>query len=315
MAKAPKVVVLDPTSLVGEELVPRLSALAPEVPRQYFHTRNSSDHLIVEVAGEAAVVAPLVDTSELETAGVVVITDNPATEVRERVAAFFTAHPNVPCVDLSRPGVLPGPSVFWPLPGATRVLFPDPALILPAMVLKALVPLAPRRAFFSVVAPVSILGGDAVDELAAQAVARLSGEKPRNRLLPAVAAFDAFPYPEGTFGVLETQLQRMFPDIHITLHPIFAGVFHAHAALATVQTEHPPREGKVRELVAASGFQTHRSRRPLAPSHAAGEEKAIAWVLGTRNDAVSLWTVGDHLLLQAEAACQTIAQLLTSGKA
>lgn len=312
MAKARKVVVLDPTSLVGEELVPRLAAAAPELPRQYFHSQASGDHLIVEVAGEAAVVGPLADTVELEDAGVVVITENPTRAVREKLAGFLAAHPRVPCVDLSRPGVLPGPPAFWPLPGENRLLFPDPSLILPAMVLRALEPLTPRRAFFSVLAPVSTLGGEAVDELAAQAVARLSGEKPKSRVLPTVTAFDAFPYPEGDFGTLQSHLSAMFPQVEVGLHPVFAGVFHAHATLATLQLATTTRESQVRELLAASGFEPHRGRKPLAPSHAAGQERAITWVLGTRGNTMSLWVVGDHLLLQAQTACQAIAELVST---
>lgn len=311
MAKAAKVVILDPTSLVGEELVPRLAAQAPELPRRYFHSRAFSDYLFVEVAGEAAVVAPLADTGELEDAGVVVITENPAEGVRERLASFFATHPSVPCVDLSRPGVLPGPPAFWPLPGETRVLFPDPSLILPAMVLRALEPLAPSRAFFSVVVPVSTLGGEAVDELAAQAIARLSGEKPKSHVLPTITAFDLFPYPEPAFGRLASQLAALFPQVELGFHPLFAGVFHAHSTLATVQVEAPVREAQVRELLAAAGFLPHRGRKPLAPSQAAGQEHAIAWLLTARREGITLWTVGDHLLLQAQAACQTITQLVS----
>lgn len=315
MAKAAKVTILDPTSLVGDELVPRLAAQAPEVSRQYFHSQASGDHLIVEVGGEAAVVAPLTDVGELEDAGLVVITDNPAKSLGQKLADFLTAHPEIPCVDLSRPGVLPGPPAFWPLPGENRLLFPDPALILPAMVLRALAPLNPRRAFFSVLSPVSTLGGEAVDELAAQAVARLSGEKPKTRVLPTVMAFDAFPYPERDFGRLESQLAAMFPQVEMGFHSIFAGVFHAHAAHATVTLASPAREAQVRELLLEAGFVPHRGRKPLTPSQGAGQDQAIAWVLATRGETVSLWAVGDHLLLQAKTACEAVLQLLATSPA
>lgn len=312
MAKAAKVIILDPTSLLGEELVPRLAGEAPGILRQYYHSRPSADHLIVEVGGEAAVVAPLVDTTELEDAELLVITDNPQKSLREKLADFLAAHPELSCVDLSRPGVLPGPPAFWPLAGENRLLFPDPALILPAMVLRALAPLAPRRAFFSVLSPVSTLGGEAVDELAAQAVARLSGKKPKSHVLPAVTAFDAFPYPASTFGRLDSQLGAMFPDVEIGVHPIFTGIFHAHSALATVTLEKPAREAEVQGLLAETGFATHRGRKPLTPSQVAGQAHAVAWILGTSGATVRLWAVGDHLLLQARAACEAILGLLAT---
>lgn len=310
MAKAAKVTILDPTSLVGEELVPRLAAEAPGLARQYFHSQASGDHLIVEVAGEATIVAPLGDIGELEDAGLLVITDNPEKSLREKLADFLAAHRELPCVDLSRPGVLPGPPAFWRLPGENRLLFPDPALILPAMILRALTPLAPQRAFFSVLSPVSTLGGEAVDELAAQAIARLSGEKPKSRVLPTVTAFDAFPYPESTFGRLESQLAAMFPQVVMGFHPIFVGVFHAHATLATVTLAKRAREAEVRQFLAEAGFVPHRGRKPLTPSQVAGQEQALASVLGTSGNSVSVWAVGDHLLLQAQAACDAILSLL-----
>lgn len=315
MAKAAKVTILDPNSLLGEELVPRLAAEAPGLRRQYYHSQASADHLIVDVGGEAAVVAPLADIGELEDAGLLIITDNPEKSLRQKLADFLAAHRELPCVDLSRPGVLPGPPAFWPLPGENRLLFPDPALILPAMILRALTPLAPHRAFFSVLSPVSTLGGDAVDELAAQAVARLSGEKPKSHVLPAVAAFDAFPYPESAFGRLQSQLGEMFPQVEMGFHPIFAGVFHAHATLATVALAKKAREAEVRQLLAQAGFVPHRGRKPLTPSQVAGQEQAMAWLLDTTGETVSLWAVGDHLLLQAQAACDAILGLLATSPA
>lgn len=312
MAKAAKVTILDPTSLLGEELVPRLAAQAPGVARQYYHSQASADHLIVEVGGEAAVVAPLVHIGQLEDAGLLVITENPEKSLRGKLLEFLDAHRELPCVDLSRPGVLPGPPAFWPAASEKRLLFPDPALILPAMVLRSLASLAPQRAFFSVLSPVSTLGGEAVDELAAQAVARLSGEKPKSHVLPTVTAFDAFPYPESTFAQLQGQLAAMFPQVEVGFHPIFAGVFHAHSTLATVALAKPAREAEVRQLLTQAGFVPYRGRKPLTPSQVAGQDQAIAWVLGTSGKSVSLWAVGDHLLLQAQAACDAILALLAT---
>ncbi|GBC80635.1 hypothetical protein HRbin09_01880 [bacterium HR09] len=59
----------------------------------------------------------------------------------------------------------------------------------------------------------------------------------------------------------------------------------------------------------------HRGRKPLTPSQGAGQDQAIAWVLATRGETVSLWAVGDHLLLQAKAACEAVLQLLATSPA
>jgi len=305
---ARKLVVLDPGSLLGEELVPLLSSQFPQLPRAYLHTRPEEDHLILQVAGEAAVVAPLGGLEELEDAAAIVLTARPAPQARERLAAFFQANPHLPCLDASGAGVLPGPPSLVPSPEKPQLRFPDPLLLLPSLLLQALARLEPREAFFTVLAPVSSVGGEALDELAAQAVARLSGEKPRAELLPAVLAFDAIPYPEKTPGTLQQELQALFPATRIALHPLLAGVFHAHSVLATFRLAGAKAEAK--ELLSAASFVAHRGKTPLAPSRGAGEPQAAFQLLGSGPETLTLWAVGDHLLLSAQAAAQALEELL-----
>ncbi|MCX7894960.1 MAG: Asd/ArgC dimerization domain-containing protein [Thermoanaerobaculum sp.] len=313
MANARKLALLDPTSLLGEELALRLVQAFPQVLHRYFHTRDSTDHLVVQVAGEASLVAPLRDLEELESVALVVITETPAPKVGQQLLAFLNAHPQLPCLDLSCPGVLSHPRGLLPPPGATRLAFLDPALLLPQKVLAALGPLQPRRAFFTVVAPVSALGGEAVDELAAQAVARLSGEQPKNQVLPTVTAFDALPYREKELGALEQQLVAQFPGLEVHLHPLLAGVFHAHCVLATVDVSLAPDPSHVRQLLGKAGFTLYRRQKPLTPSQAASKAQALVAILAVDGNKITLWAVGDHLLLQTAAACEAAALLLATG--
>lgn len=312
MAKAPNIVVLDPTSLVGEELVPRLAQAYPDARLSYYHSQPGGDHLIVEVAGEARAVPPLADGGDLGQASLVIITATPSRQVRERLSAFFATSPHPACLDLAHPSVLSGPRAFHPQLGGNRVAFPDPALLLPAKVLEALRPLSPRRAFFSVLAPVSVLGGEALDELAAQAVARLSGEKPKSHVLPQTLAFDALPYPENREGGLESDLSALFPDLEVRVHPLLAGIFHAHSLQATVELAHRAADRDVRHLLAGAGFALHRGRKPLTPSQVAGHAEPLAALLRAEGFTVHLWAAGDHLLLQTQAALEAVQSLVAT---
>lgn len=310
---ARRLVVLDPTSLLGEELVPRLIREFAHLRCQYLHTRPEPEHVLVEVAGEAAVVSPLGDGEELSDAAAVVLTQRVAPEQRDRLAAFLAAHPGLPCLDLANANVLASPPALTPSPGQCQLAFPDPLLLLPTLVLQALAPLSPQWAHCTVLAPVSPWGSEALDELAAQAVARLSGHSPKSKLLPTVLAFDAIPYPDKPAGQLQQQLQGLFPDTEVRLHALLAGVFHAHSLLLTVRLEKPANSQQVGKLLTAQGLTAHRARKLLAPSHAAGRN-AQYQLLGEAGEELSLWVVADHVLLAAEAACRALTTLLRAPK-
>jgi len=307
---AHKLVIFDPTSLLGEELVPLLEARLPDLPRAYFHTRPQQDHLIVEVAGEAKVVAPLLELEDLEDAAAVVLTDRPAPKIGEKLEAFFQANPHRPCLDASGAGLPNLPPSLAPFPQTPQLRLPHPLLLLPARLLQALAPLAPREAIFTVLAPVSIFGGEGLDELASQAVARLSGEKARAEVLPTVLAFDAVPFPEKTPGGLQEELQALFPSTRITLHPLLTGVFHAVSVFATFDFGAAPA-GRARDLIFSEGFVAFRGKKPLAPSRAAGASSPPVQLLNASPGSLKLWTVGDQLLLGAQVAAQALEELLS----
>lgn len=307
---ARNLVVLDPNSLLGRELVPLLAESFPKLQLQYMHTRGVDEYLLLELEGTAKVVPPLGDLEELAGAAAVFITETPASTLTNPLAEFFAAHPQLPCLDLSSGEVLRAHLGMTPIPTRPQLRFPDPILLLPAMILRALGPLGPKSAFFSCLAPVSTHGEEALEELASQAAARLSGDKPETRLLPAVLAFDAVAYKPGQKEDLEEQLQALFPPTQIQLHTIAAGIFHAHAVFASAEVEKPATPQKLRQLFTSHGFTFHRGKSPLAPSLGAGKPQAKFEMVKLESHRLALWAVGDHLLMQAQAACDALATLL-----
>ncbi|MGQ9495181.1 MAG: Asd/ArgC dimerization domain-containing protein [Thermoanaerobaculaceae bacterium] len=305
---ARNLVVLDPNSLLGRELVPLLAASFPNLQRRYMHTRGVDDYLLLELEGNATVVPPLGDLEELADAAAVFITEPPASALKMPLAEFFAAHPQLPCFDLSSDDILPADLGMAPTATRPQLRLPDPVLLLPTMLLRALGSLLPKRAFFSCLVPVSIHGEAALEELAAQAAARLSGDRPKTRLFPAVLAFDAVPYQQGQKGHLEEQLQKLFPQTQVQLHPIAAGIFHAHAVFASVEVDKPATLQKLRQLFSSHGFVFSRGKAPLAASLGAGKPQAKVVKLASHH--LALWAVGDHLLMQAQAACDALATLL-----
>lgn len=305
---ARNLVVLDPNSLLGRELVPLLAASFPDLQRRYMHTRGVDDYLLLELEGNATVVPPLGDLEELTSAAVVFITEPPASTLKKPLAEFFATHPQLPCVDLSSSELFPANLGMAFTPTRPQIQLPDPVLLLPTMILQALGSLLPKRAFFSCLVPVSTHGEEALEELAAQAAARLSGDKPKTRLLPAVLAFDAIFYHQGQN--FEEQLQKLFPQTQVQLHPIAAGIFHTHAVFASAEVDKPATLQKLRQLFSSHGFVFHRGKAPLAPSLGAGRPQAKLEVVKLESHHLALWAVGDHLLMQAQAACAALATLL-----
>jgi hypothetical protein len=312
---ARNLVILEPTSFLGQELMPLLAAQFPQLRRQYFHTAEEEDHLILELAGENVVVAPLRDPQELEDAAAVVIADSPGYPLHSELMTFFQEHPQLICLDLSRSGVLFGPPAFLPYPGQRHLLFPDPILLLPSVLLQALAPLKPHSALFTSIAPVSIWGEVGMEELAEQAVARLQGKKPPRGFLSRILAFEVLPYglTSATLAArLEDQLQSLFPSTEVVLHPLMASVFHGHALFASVGFWEATTPKNLRQLLAEAGFVWTPGRPAPAPSQASGEGQLLCNLGRCRRQDVTLWVVGDHFRLLAQAACRALQELLST---
>lgn len=311
---------LDPTSLLGRELAERLAELLPEVRRSFFHTSGRDEHLISEVAGEASLVPPLSDVDELEGSAVVVATARPTALTTHRLLVWLREHPSVAFIDLSdKGGLSPGESAvaFDRLPRIgsfqwLRIL--DPSLVAAAFFLRGLAPLGPEELHVTTTSPASAFGEDAIEELASQGVARLSGRDPaRPSALPSALAFDLAAMSGGLREELERQLAEVFPGTAVHLRAIAAGVFHGNLTTLAVKVRSAPTVERLRALLRGSPAlrlarrnETVRSSDAVGSLQVACSDVAVAdsWVLATlAADGLRLASV----LLAAEL----IAALLT----
>ncbi|MCU0291392.1 MAG: hypothetical protein MUF10_05300 [Thermoanaerobaculaceae bacterium] len=244
--------VLDPVSRRGRELCEALARSLPELRRRYFHTTGDAEHLITEVAGEAQLVQPLLDPEELEGGMAVILTAPPSPAIGQRLRAWLATEPATSVIDWSVPPVLdaevaaifPGPQ--GGLPGKRQFQAIAPALTGPVRVLGALAPLGVSAAHLTLLTPAADAGTDAQEELAAQAVARLSGHTPaRPRHLPSILAFDAGPLPASRRDHLAAQLARLGLPLTPHLSALAVSTFHGHVATVVFTLEGSPRTSAV----------------------------------------------------------------------
>lgn len=244
--------VLDPVSRRGRELCEALARDLPQVRRRYFHTTGDAEHLITEVAGEAQLVQPLEDPEELGGGMAVILTAPPSPAIGQRLRTWLATEPATSVIDWSLPPVLdasaaaifPGP--HGGLPGKRQFQAISPALTGPVRVLGALASLGVSAAHLTLLTPAADAGTDAQEELAAQAVARLSGHTPpRPRHLPSVLAFDAGPLPVASRDHLTTQLARLGLSCTPHLSALGISAFHGHVATVVFSLEGSPRTSAV----------------------------------------------------------------------
>lgn len=309
--------ILDPTSLLGHEAAESIARTFPEVRRRLFHTGADPEHVIGEIAGEAVLVAPLLDPEELEGSTAVVVTSRPAPDVAERLLAWMRANPAVALVDCTQPGMGGGEAACVlnaPHRGRRGLPWyhlPDPALAAPARWLSALWPLAPEALHLTVICPASEFGAGALEELAAQGAARLSGRPTRTpEHLPAVLAFDLAPAVGERLATLDSQLGELFPTLERWLHVIDAGVFHGHLATLQVRCAKPAPLEKVRSLLRATpGLRLGRRHETVTARGTVEGVEMICGELRVQGPWVGAWLLADGLRVGGAAA---VVELLSS---
>ncbi|MFZ5787535.1 MAG: Asd/ArgC dimerization domain-containing protein [Acidobacteriota bacterium] len=312
--------VLDPTSLLGREVAEHFARSWPEARRQYFHTAGTEEHLIAEVGGEAALVPPLTDTGELGGTRAVIATAQVPPEIGSRLTGWLRANPLVTLLDLTHPGLAPEesrlgvPPPTEPAQGRRWFKAPHPALAGPLRVIRALSPLAPVSCHLAVVVPVSEGGQDALEELAAQGAARLSGGTPKPpNALPAVLAFDLLPGTGEAESELERQMATSTPGLQARVSTIHAGVFHGHVAAMHVTLGRPAREETARALLRdADGIRVARRNERIQPSGVVGSDEVVCATLRVAGVHVSVSIVADGLRTGALRAAADLVELLTA---
>lgn len=292
---------LDPAPVSHKDIAAGLVAAFPGTRRRLVHTQESAEYLLVELDGEAAVVAPLLDLDELEGTTVLVVCGPPAPLKAAALTAWLRAHPEVWVVDCSRPGIAPDEMTCLATgslpPGTSARWFcpPDPALAGPLRVLDALAPLGLETIHLTVMSPASSLGDEAVAELAAQAVARLSGAVPsKPRVLPRILAFDLAPSTPTSVGRIVQQLAHLLPGVDSHVNALDVGVFFGHAATLAVHCRHLTTEKAVRAMLRAkAGVHLARRGERLAPSDLVDHDHVACSELHLARGWVTAWLAWD----------------------
>lgn len=309
--------VLDPTSPAGRDVVERLAAAFPAARRRLFHTTGSEEHLISEVAGGAELVPPLADPEELDGAAVVVVTAAPTPTIGKALLGWLRERPEVVLIDLGQPALAGSESVVVSgraprARGGSRWFhLPDPLIAGPVRVLEALAPLEPGACHLTVFGSVAGFGGGALEELAGQGAARLSGRTPdRAVVLPHVLAFDLAPAEPGRRSRLTGELVALFPTVDFRLHAVDAGLFHGHAAALDVACGKKPSRDKARALLrGAPGLRLARERESLVLTDAIESAAMACGSIEVSGQWLSLWLAGDGQRLGGAAA---VIELLTA---
>ena len=312
--------ILDPTSLLGREVTDGIARAFPAVPRRLFHTGAEPEHLIAEVLGEATLVAPLLDPDELDGSIAVILTTRPTAQVSTRLLVWLRANPSVAFLDCTQPGVA-GAEAFCVLdsiPAMRRGLpwyhVVEPSLAAPARWLKALLPLAPEAFHATLLCPVSGFGAEAIDELASQGTARLSGRSTRRPShLPVVLAFDLALAQAERSAALEAQVAELFPSVKPGLHVIDTGVFHGTLATVLLRCAREAPLERARALLrAAPGLRLARRNETAIATEAAERDDVICGDLRVHGPCVTAWLLADGLRVGGGAVVELLSSLTAS---
>ena len=302
--------ILDPTTWIGREL----AALLTDRERlRFFHTGGDDDHRIAEVGGGAALVAALADPDELDGVDAVVLTTPPHPSCTALLLGWLRSNPEVTLVDASQPGLVPEQSttVLTAASHGGWLHLADPAVAVAAHLLVALMPLALRSAAVTVLRPASSFGPEGVEELVAQAAARLSGRSPRRAsALPALLAFDVAITASDDRERLQAQLSALAGGVDVHLSLLDVGMFHGHAVTVAVECAAEPSRRNVLERLRLAPLRLARAGERVRSSAAVDADRITCAPPTIRGRWVVVNVVGDGFRLAGARAVLTVLEAL-----
>jgi hypothetical protein len=234
---APKLLVIDPLTLMGREfmsLVERRPDLVGDF--SYCHTDDDDEHQIAELAGRPSLIPPLSGAEEFALcSAVLVATDTDSARLRH-LFANMDDDPSLPVIDVGRSAALAdrgrpaaGGADSWP---TAHVRVAHPALVVLSALVSALRHLDPTGGTVMAVDPVSSLGGAAVESL-------IEGN---------VLAFNVV---AGIDDVLQDDAAIVVPGLDVAVSRAVAGCFHGNAVYLGIRFERPVDEDALRDAILA----------------------------------------------------------------
>lgn len=227
----PKILIVDPLTLLGREALALLSREQLGDTFSYVHTADDDEHQITELGGEPALVPPLDETGDLDGFDAVLVASDCETPRGARVMSFLADHPSAPVIvmgarsrlhELTTPAI--GAAVGWPSP---HLHVAHPALVALCSVVDCLRHLEPGSATVAAVDPVSVRGTEAVEQLARQASHRLQGADAVETIGGHVLAFSSIAVDDDD---LNRDAAVLLPDLSVSATRAAAGCFHGHQA-------------------------------------------------------------------------------------
>jgi len=162
--------------------------------------------------------------------------------------------------------------------------------------------------------PCSDFGDEGLQELAAQARARLTGAKPSpGAVLQSVLAFDLAPSLPTISGELERQSGSLFPSLAARIRMVRSGVFFAHTCWMMIQCRKPLRANQVRELL-GKGPNVRITRDPskARPSVVVDHPGLTVFAPKIVGNRLDLWVAADgDMILGPRMVAETLGNLIS----
>lgn len=236
-----KIALIDPLTLVGKEVLRRLSQSEYGFELALFHTRADDEHLVADVAGGTGLVPPLSGPDDLAGCDAVVAATEVASDRVGHIARFLETHPEAPFVGTGGRDVLAGvgaPAACAPTqrPSPPHLRTAHPCLVSAHAVLRPLADLDPATLSIIALEPASAHGAGGIEELARQAAARLRGEPAQPGGGGQVTAFSIVADASWEFA---EEAARLFPALPVSAATAAGGWFHGHAAAISVTFPSP----------------------------------------------------------------------------
>jgi hypothetical protein len=313
--------ILDLTTPKHSEVLELLAAQQTGAEVRLFSTSETPEHRILAIAGRPVIVAPLTDPGELSGSRVVVTCSKPASPWDRQLVDWLGSHPEILWLDLSRPTV--AGTAATPVMRSRKALpeqgswlyLPDPGLAGPLTVLDVLADLEPVEVAITAFQPCCDFGDEGLQELAAQARARLTGAKPLpGATLQSVLAFDLAPAAQILNAELERQATNLFPSLAMRIRVVRSGVFFGHTCWMMIQCRNSLRVTRVRELLGAdSTVRVTRDPDMVTPSAVVDQSGIMVFAPEVAGNRLNLWVAADgEVLLGARAIADILGRLINA---
>jgi hypothetical protein len=226
-----KILVLDPLTLAGKELLgrdQRLASIGGDI--DFRHTALDDEHQIAEIGSGPSLVPPLDAPEDFTDADVIVVASDGESPRHDHLLAFLDDNPDQAVVDITRVGFLDSrtqPSIGAELSESRQLRVAHPAIVATTVVVEALTHLGKPCGSLAAVDPVSSFGLGGVDLLVSQAEQRMQGASVDDRIDGHILAFNLVVVdPDG----LQTEAAFLLPETPLAVTRSLSGSFHGHLA-------------------------------------------------------------------------------------